>query len=308
MRQWIAERGLHAKAIGKSWWSVLAALYAAFWGLDEAIEKWNPLRVKASWDAYTTHLPSHWQEWLIGLLVLSIIALIDGSYRHHRRALESLDADHKQALKKTSDELEAAKSSLVSLGKPDIKGEILAVFWEVYKDANQMPWPKHSRFYVKLRLVNHNDIPCTVDRYLITAEDCQANRVGRGEGSPSDAGRLYHPTYGYEDENTERLEGRNHQTTTWTRTKPIDISAQWPLERACKHEGWVTFIVWNFIPFPITQLPQDDRRNSPEECVASWQQLISVCVIDSLGNPHWITNILADVAPARYTRALSGVR
>jgi len=277
---------------------MVAAVYGAFWALDEAIEKWNPFDCKAWWDAHTTHLPVHWQEWLIGLLVLLILGLIDGSYRNQKRTLEKVNTGHAAELKKLGDQAAAAESEVARLSeKPNIKGEILAVFWEFYKDVSEIPWPKHSRYYIKLRLTNQNDVPCTIDRYSVAVENYSDDKKGSGQGAPSFAGKLYHPTYNYSDEGTEHVEERDCTITTWTRTRPIDISPQWPLEKGCKHEGWLTFAVWNFIPEPIK--PDDI---APETHIAHWQQCVSVHVVDSLGNTHATTNILTDIAPARYER------
>jgi len=87
MSNWFKTRWQHTKAIGKTWWFLLPASWAAFWGLDAAIEKWDLFGVKWWWDANTTHLPNHWQAWLVVLLMAVMVFLIEGSYRHHREIL-----------------------------------------------------------------------------------------------------------------------------------------------------------------------------------------------------------------------------
>lgn len=297
MFMWLKDRGHHTKAIGKSWWFLVATAWAVFWAVDASIEKWDVFGTKIWWEAHTTHLPAHWQEWLLGILVLTIIGLIDGSYRHHKHALEKAHEGHATELKKTTNELATARTEIARLTEiPDIKGEILVVFWEVYRDPNETPWSKHSRYYIKLRLVNYNDVPCTINRYSVRVASFYDDNVGEGEGNPSPIGKLSHPTYNYTDESTEVV--RTSTTTdTWTWTKPINITTQWPLARGRKQEGWVTFDVWNYKPQPIK--PDDV---APETFLAHWQQDISVCVTDSLGNLHGIRNILADVSPARFER------
>lgn len=77
----------HTKTIGKTWWSLAAVLWAFFWAADAAIEKWDLFGLKVWWDENTTHLPTRWQEWLIGLLVLLLFGLIEGSFRHHQKTV-----------------------------------------------------------------------------------------------------------------------------------------------------------------------------------------------------------------------------
>jgi hypothetical protein len=84
MSNWIIARWKHAEAIGKTWWFLFPALWGLFWSLDESIEKWNLLGLKVWWDKNTTHLPKHWETWLAVLLVLTILGLIEGSFRYHR--------------------------------------------------------------------------------------------------------------------------------------------------------------------------------------------------------------------------------
>jgi hypothetical protein len=54
----LVTRWEYVKVIGKSWWALVVVAYGSFWGLDAAMEKWNPFDLKAAWDANTTHLPS----------------------------------------------------------------------------------------------------------------------------------------------------------------------------------------------------------------------------------------------------------
>ncbi len=185
-----------------------------------------------------------------------------------------------------------AEDELAKNQSPDIKGEILAVFWErpLANDVPPEEVRKHSRYYVKLRLVNHRDVACTINRYFITVESYD-RRTGHSEGRLAGIGRLYHPTSSYTDERTETTE--TSRTYTWT--YPLQIESHLPLERAHKKEGWVVFDVLNYVPHAI-----EPRDMHPEEFLAPWQECVSVRVIDSLENPHDITDILATVAPARW--------
>lgn len=78
----VKQRWNHAKSIGRTWWWLVPLVYSLFWGLDSAINKWD-FGIKDSWNAHTSHLPKHWQEWLIGLLLLMIVSLTEGSFREH---------------------------------------------------------------------------------------------------------------------------------------------------------------------------------------------------------------------------------
>ncbi len=80
----LKERWDHSKSIGKTWWWLFPILYSAFWGIDSSINKWD-FGIKDSWNKHTAHLPKHWEGWLIGLLLLMILSLIEGSYRHHQK-------------------------------------------------------------------------------------------------------------------------------------------------------------------------------------------------------------------------------
>jgi hypothetical protein len=191
-------------------------------------------------------------------------------------------------------DLAAAQAEIARLtNMPDIKGEIIVAFWEVYRDKYEQPWSKHSHYYLKIRLTNHNNVPCTIDRYSIAVANYHNHKNGGGDGIPSSIGKLNHPTFNYTDESTEVIETSNAiETRTWMH--PIDISPQWPLERGCKHEGWVTFVVWNYVP---SSIQADDV--APEGHVGPWQECLTVSVLDSLGNTHPITDVIANVGAAR---------
>jgi hypothetical protein len=85
-------RCLYAKSVGKSWWALVLGAYGIFWGLDSAVEKWNLLGLKIWWDAHTTHLPSTWPAWLVGLLVITLLLFLEGSYRIQKQSEDTIDA------------------------------------------------------------------------------------------------------------------------------------------------------------------------------------------------------------------------
>src|ERR1700687_2281892 len=83
--QWFVERYVHFKEIASRWWIVVVGLWSAFWAIDSMMTKWASPTLKATWDENTSHVPRGWQYWLIGLLVITIILVLDGSFRHAKR-------------------------------------------------------------------------------------------------------------------------------------------------------------------------------------------------------------------------------
>jgi hypothetical protein len=78
----ITARWNHLRSIGKWPWGVLAALWSAFWAVDEAVQKWASPAHQAIWKAYTGNVPiSRWGIWLIGVLAITAVMLLEGSYR-----------------------------------------------------------------------------------------------------------------------------------------------------------------------------------------------------------------------------------
>lgn len=255
------------------------------------------------------HLP--WWMWTLGILLIALIFVLEASYREVRsreRAHESDIVSHQTALDGKDEEIGRLTT------KPDIHGDILAVFWEPFRDPYSTSGNNHSRYFIKLRLVNRNDAPCTINEYLVLVDSLEGNHPGKGKGSPSGIGKLRHPTSGYKDEYTfEELTERERAARTmynnspqmprkyvdtWTQTMPLDIPRHLALERARKAEGWVVFEIWNYLPSPIR--PEDIL---PREylAVGPWQQEIKVVVVDSLGNTHTIEEAWADVAPATFS-------
>ena len=109
---------------------------------------------------YQLHILLHvwsWQTWLALLAVANVFLALQGAVI----AVRKREQEHAETQEKLR------QKTLL----PDIKGDILAVFWEFFQDPCSTGYTKHSRYYVKLRLVNYNDVPCTIDGYFITATD-----------------------------------------------------------------------------------------------------------------------------------------
>jgi hypothetical protein len=76
---------LHCKRLSNRWWAVIAVAWSVFSGIATTIGIWGSAVTKTKWTAFTLHFPFGWQTWLIGLLVIGLLFVYDGSYRHARK-------------------------------------------------------------------------------------------------------------------------------------------------------------------------------------------------------------------------------
>jgi hypothetical protein len=154
--------------------------------------------------------------------------------------------------------------------RPSISGEILSVYWTKAIDASGDPEPRNGNFVVKMKLVNHEDVSCTIDKYWLTLTIGGHER--RLLGYPSKVGRLrYRRPY----DNVEVA----------TEIHPLAIDYNSPLKRALALEGYVTFYV---IECDIA-----------DSSASYWLiKKMKMAVIDALGNHHVISNSSATVFPA----------
>jgi len=164
-----------------------------------------------------------------------------------------------------------------TVATPSISGDILSVFWERARDAKGNPEPRNSNLFVRLKLVNHEDVPCTVDKYWLTLEIGGHER--RCLGYPSKAGKLQ---YHRPPDNAE----------VETDVYPLTINYQTPLKLALSREGWVTFHIV--------------ECDMPNPSAPFWlMQNIKMAVVDSLGTEHIIGHSSVTVFPA--TVQLAGI-
>lgn len=63
---------------------MIVLAWSAFSLVDSLISHWGSDSVKAGWKAATLHFPFGWQTWAIGLLLIGLVFVYDGSYRHTR--------------------------------------------------------------------------------------------------------------------------------------------------------------------------------------------------------------------------------
>lgn len=62
-----------------------ALAYSAFSFTDTIITHWGSDTTKATWEAATLHFPFGLQTWLIGILLIVLVLVYDGSYRNTRK-------------------------------------------------------------------------------------------------------------------------------------------------------------------------------------------------------------------------------
>lgn len=199
----------------------------------------------------------HW-KWQTGLMLfalLNVLLVFEGAVIAIRKREREHARTHTEIARLTE--------------KPDIRGDILAAFWAFGVD--QQEERRHSVFVIKLRLVNHNDVPCTIRAYLLALDAGQRQLFG--EGQPSRVGRLLHPISSYTD---DRTDARSDITATY----PMNITSEWPLERARDKIGWITFEIRNYVP----ECVGNDVR--PELTITPWNEHILITITDSLGNLH----------------------
>lgn len=82
---WIKTRCLHIRSIGKPWWLLVEGAWGAFWTADAMIAKYGSKYVKDVWDTYTLHVFFDWKTGVIGLLAITLLLVIEGSFRYARR-------------------------------------------------------------------------------------------------------------------------------------------------------------------------------------------------------------------------------
>jgi hypothetical protein len=284
----------YIKAIFPPWRSLVYLLWTAFCLLatvrdnffsEEEQQQWATLKLLHK----IPHLP--WWAWAIGLLVIAIFFVLEASYREVRAREHAHGMDvgnHVIAIDAKDAEIDRLTT------KPDIRGEVLGAFWQFcFDDSGTM---RGSRYYVKVRLTNHNHASCTVDEYRLAVDEIGGGSIGQGRnGRPSPIGNLRHPTSAYHDEGTV-TEVKNGVADTFTWIRPLDIPRHLPLDRGKKAEGWLVFDIWNYLPNSI-----DANQPAPEKTVSPWQQMVDVTVIDSLGGEHIINGFAVNVAPARFS-------
>ncbi len=170
--------------------------------------------------------------------------------------------------------------------EPDIAGRVLAVFWDFWRDDHGKCHVTDSCFFVRLELVNKNDVPCTIQRYwmIFKAGDCGSQ--GRNVlGSPNVDGVLeHHSIYGDSDTVVDDM------GTKKTQLSSIRVHSGNPLTRGCAQDGWVSFHVMECVP-PIV-----DGDLPPH-----WVADVSIVVEDHIGgsgHPHTIAAASMAIFPA----------
>ncbi|HTM90172.1 MAG TPA: hypothetical protein VL155_18350 [Terriglobales bacterium] len=109
----------HFCSISQLGWAGVALVWSAFWALDSSIEKWGTPDLKSSWNSYTGHLRfGSWQVWLIGVLLIALIMLFEGSYRHHRETTYIYESAERKAAQELGALREKIKELELKAGQP----------------------------------------------------------------------------------------------------------------------------------------------------------------------------------------------
>jgi hypothetical protein len=83
-------RANHIGHIANGWWAMILAMWSLVTAADTVIEKWGSDAAKKWWDGIWLLPKVGWKGWLIGLLVITVLLIFEGSYRHSRRQEDKL--------------------------------------------------------------------------------------------------------------------------------------------------------------------------------------------------------------------------
>lgn len=209
---------------------------------------------------------------LVGVLLL----------RHLVKTPAEMDAER-------ADEVEAANEArariLAKSMRPDIRGKVVAVFWVGFPPGLY----RISRYFVKLELVNHNEVPCTISDYEMRfvpvpgGDDEEEHSVSAKDFA---IGKIEHRSV-FADKFTNALDpaGGRFETHIF----PSRISAEYPLTRGCAKEAWVQFDFTDRVPV---------FHNDGMDCT---QDFFYILVTDSLGFIHEINSDDGWISKGRFT-------
>ncbi len=134
----------HVGDISSGWSAMIMAAWTALTAADTLIEKWGSDGFRKSWEGMWLLPKVGWRGWLIGLLVITVLAIFEGSYRKSRKMAEALD--------KAQEQLEAKL--------PDIYGQVLLGYLDAGKLHDNTKWeevPDGCTITLYIDAVNRND-------------------------------------------------------------------------------------------------------------------------------------------------------
>lgn len=174
-------------------------------------------------------------------------------------------------------EFDRAEAEIGKNQHPDIRGSVLIAFSVQGESLVGRPISKDTRLIVFLKLVNHRDVPTTIDRYELRIRVGETERTIVGEAI-FDAFKVKHSS-DYKDSLTTS-DGMYHHTSVY----PIGlrITTVAPLRRGIATGGYVLFYLVNAV--------------STERC--SYEDL-AITVTDAFGGSHPI--------PALKTKVIHGL-
>jgi hypothetical protein len=180
-----------------------------------------------------------------------------------------LEREHKSVEEAFSEHLDGTT--------PAIKGEVLVAFSTYGTSLSGRPVHKDTRLVLVVKLVNHRDVPTTIDRYELTLRVGDQTRVVVGRDNFPTPLKIEHQS-DYKDSHT-----KSDEFHTYTSVIPMSarIHYGFPLGRGVAAEGGIIFNI-------------EDTVAGQEN---TWHEDFYLAVIDSFGNAHLID--------AEYTKVIS---
>lgn len=137
--RWLVERFKHLGSISKWGWAALGCAWTLVCSADTLIAHLAPSSLQERWNSWWhPHFGS--KDWAIGVLVILLLMLWEGSYRHSRVVINQLN-NAEGKLRRIGD----SRPNIVLCGK---SVEPIAF----YQKGSQMPW--FSALFVKARFIN----------------------------------------------------------------------------------------------------------------------------------------------------------
>ncbi len=98
----IKDRFKHGGRIGQWWWAMIFGAWTLVCSADVLVGKYGSDSFKVAWDAAWKLPKFGWEVWIIGLLMITVLMIFEGSYRHTRSLEAKLDGVPKLVCKGVS--------------------------------------------------------------------------------------------------------------------------------------------------------------------------------------------------------------
>ncbi|HEV7676593.1 MAG TPA: hypothetical protein VGQ12_18840 [Candidatus Angelobacter sp.] len=178
----VKARWQHIRHIARWWWALVAGTWSLFWVVDASIGKWGSPKLKATWDIYTLHVPADWRYWLIGILLLSLFLIVEGSYRWHKttvaegkKELEDRLGELAQEINSLTLELEREKDR----NRPKLSGVVFDLFSAPLKNVSGVRPEfvgKYATYMVLRAAVGNNGTPSIAKAWRLEVETANGKK------------------------------------------------------------------------------------------------------------------------------------